>query len=188
MADPFTGEIRAFAFTFPPANWSQCNGQQVLIQQNNVLYAVIGNIYGGNLQTYFNLPDLRGRVPVDAGSGPGLTPRNPGQTMGEDTVALTSVNFPAHNHQINVALPAGPSPAGLASAPSAAVIPARETTALLEFNNATSSGSMVTFSDLPAAPALAMTGQTTPPAHNNAQPYLTLNFCICQYGDFPPRP
>ena len=86
MADPFYGEIRAFAFPFAPADWAYCNGQSVSIQQNQALFAVIGTMYGGNVSQYiFNLPNLQGQVPVGPGMAPGLTPRTVAQPIGIET-------------------------------------------------------------------------------------------------------
>ncbi|TWB20397.1 microcystin-dependent protein [Nitrospirillum amazonense] len=182
MADPFTGEIRAFAFTFPPANWSQCNGQQVGIPQNNVLYAIIGNTYGGDLQTYFNLPNMLGRIPVATGTGVGLTPRTLGQTGGADTVVLTSSNFPAHNHAMNVEAPSNNTL--LVKAPTAATYLSRTQG---EFMYATPTSTAPTGFSL-AANSIGAAGSASTAPRANDQPYLVVNFCICQYGDFPVRP
>lgn len=182
MADPFTGEIRAFAFTFPPANWSQCNGQKIAISQNNVLYAIIGNAYGGDLQTYYNLPNMLGRIPLAAGAGPGLTPHTVGGTDGADTVALTSSNFPSHNHLMNVNSPSAATQ--YVKTPTAATYLSRATNELI-YVAATSTAP--TGYSL-AANSIGATGTATPSPRANDQPYLVLNFCICQYGDFPSRP
>ncbi|MEA1648815.1 tail fiber protein [Nitrospirillum sp. BR 11164] len=181
MADPFTGEIRAFAFTFPPQNWSQCNGQQVAIQQNNVLYAIIGNTYGGDLQSYYNLPNMLGRIPVAAGAGIGLTQRTVGQTGGADTVALTSTNFPAHSHMMDVDSPSNP--ANYVGSPTAATYLTRTTG---EFIYVAPTSTAPTGYSLAAA-SIGATGTATPAPRANDQPYLVMNFCICQYGEFPSR-
>ena len=75
MAEPFLGEIRAFGFNFAPRGWAMCNGQILAIAQNTALFSLLGTTYGGNGQTTFGLPDLRGRVPIHLGQGPGLTSR-----------------------------------------------------------------------------------------------------------------
>lgn len=181
MADPFTGEIRALAFTFPPQNWSQCNGQQVLINQNNVLYAIIGNIYGGDLQNYYNLPNMMGRIPVASGSGAGLTQRTVGETGGADTVALLSNNFPAHNHMMNVDSPT--SAANFVGLPTTTTYLSR---AQGEFLYVAPTSTAPTGYSLAAA-SIGPTGTATPAPRANDQPYLVMNFCICQFGEFPSR-
>lgn len=102
MADPFTGEIRAFAFDYPPQDWAFCNGQTMLAQQNPALYAVIGNRYGGTSPQNFKLPDLLGQAPMCQGTGIGLTPRTVGQGTGTPAVTLTAAQLPPHSHTIAV--------------------------------------------------------------------------------------
>ncbi|MEC4592197.1 tail fiber protein [Nitrospirillum amazonense] len=181
MADPFTGEIRAFAFTFPPANWSQCNGQQVLIQQNNTLYAVIGNTYGGDLQNYYNLPNMMGCIPIAYGSGLGLTTHVAGAKGGSDTVALTSANFPAHNHLVNVKNP-NISNAGYVSTPTGTTYLSRPNNMLLYSTTAVTQGGPTL-----AANTVGTVGSAAIAPRANDQPYLVVNFCICQFGEFPSR-
>ncbi len=96
MSDPFVGEIRMFAGNFAPRNFAFCDGQLVAISQNNALFSLFGTIYGGDGRTTFGLPDLRGRVPLHMGTGPGLSPRPIGQKGGSETVALSAANLPAH--------------------------------------------------------------------------------------------
>ncbi|MDE1149913.1 MAG: tail fiber protein [Azospirillaceae bacterium] len=184
MADPFTGEIRAFGFTFPPANWSQCNGQQVGISQNNTLYAVIGNTYGGDLQSYFNLPNLMGRIPVSTGNGVGLTPRTAGQVAGSDTVTLLSTNYPAHNHTMNVDAPSATANPQFVEEPSSATYLTRTT---VQYMYVAPTSTAPTGYSLAAA-SIGPTGAAAPVPRSNDQPYLVMNFCICQFGEFPSRP
>lgn len=95
----FIGEIKLFAGNFIPEGWYACNGQSISVAQNTALYSLIGNQFGGN-QTAFNLPDLRGRVPVGPGQGPGLTNRVQGQGGGAEEVTLQITQMPSHNHVI----------------------------------------------------------------------------------------
>ena len=88
MSEPFLGEIRLFAFNFAPRGWATCSGQILSISQNSALFALLGTTYGGNGQTTFALPDLRGRLPLHSGQGPGLAPYTLGEMAGSDTVTL----------------------------------------------------------------------------------------------------
>lgn len=101
MSDQFVGEIRMFAGTYEPMNWAFCDGRSLQISQYNLLYAAIGSTYGGNGSTTFNLPDLRGRVPVHMGTGAGLTPRVIGSKMGTESETLQVTDIPAHSHMIS---------------------------------------------------------------------------------------
>ncbi len=167
---PFMGEILIFAFNFTPKNWAACNGQILPINQNQALFSLLGTTYGGNGQTNFALPDLRGRAPVHYGQGPGLSNWGIGQRTGETSHTLTAQELPAHNHLINASSTTGNlnDPAGNLLASNSAGVPAF---------SASSSGSQ----DMMTSPS----GGTQP--HNNMQPYLTLNYCIAMFGVFPSR-
>ena len=102
MSEPFIGEIRMFVGNFAPWNWALCDGRELPIASNTALYSIIGTEYGGDGMTYFNLPDLRGRVPVHAGSGPGLTTRALGDTSGAESTTLAVANLPAHDHSAGI--------------------------------------------------------------------------------------
>jgi len=182
MADPFTGEIRAFAFNFPPYDWARCSGTIINIAQNQALYAIIGNIYGGTVNATFALPNLQGRVIMGAGNGAGLTPRTLGVTAGTAGVTLASSQLPPHQHNVNVQIPANPAAAGQTGAPSATVVPSAESTPLILFSNATPPTSVL----MPGVVQPA--GSASPTPHENRQPYLVLNYCICLYGEWPSRP
>ena len=101
MADPFYGEVRAFGFSFAPVNWAFCAGQTIQVQQNAALFSIIGNRFGGNGTTNFMLPNLQGRAAMGAGTGPGLSSRNIGETLGTATETLTLAQIPAHSHGIS---------------------------------------------------------------------------------------
>ena len=97
MGDPFLSEIRLMSFNFPPRGWAFCNGQLLPINQNQALFSLLGTVYGGNGQTTFALPDLRGKVPIHTGGGFNL-----GEVVGEQAHTLTVNEMPAHFHGINV--------------------------------------------------------------------------------------
>lgn len=169
--EPFIGEIRCFGFAFPPRGWALCAGQLLPINQNQALFAILGTTYGGDGRTNFALPDLRGRVPLHQGSGPGLTPRPLGQQGGTEAVTLTAAAMPAHTHPARCNGGAGNQygPTGHYWAQDAAggsvYAPAGDTAM--------------------AADAAALAGGGAP--HNNLQPYLAMNFCIALQGIFPSR-
>ncbi len=96
--EPYIGEIRLFAGNFAPSGWAFCDGSLLSISENEVLFNLIGTTYGGDGQSTFAVPDLRGRVPVGQGQGPGLSNRIIGETGGQETVTLTSANMPSHTH------------------------------------------------------------------------------------------
>src|SRR6476660_8308994 len=96
MSEPFLSEIKLVSFSFPPKGWALCNGQLLPINQNQALFALVGTMYGGNGQTNFALPDLRGRTPIHVGGG-----FTQGQTSGEETHTLSLTELPAHTHAVN---------------------------------------------------------------------------------------
>jgi microcystin-dependent protein len=175
MADPFTGEIRAFGFNYAPVDWAFCYGQSMPVQQNSVLFSVIGKAFGGDGQNNFLLPNLQGRVPVGVGPSDALA-----STTGAENVALYTSQMPAHTHTLNGEL--SRSPALLQTAPTSTSLPgsmAITTPAgsLRGFVNATSPDAY--FSPV----ALNVAGASEP--HENRQPFLSVNFCICLAGEYP---
>ncbi|MFN8012577.1 MAG: tail fiber protein [Holophagaceae bacterium] len=169
------GEIRLFAGNFAPRTWAFCQGQILAISQNTALFSILGTTYGGNGQTTFGLPDLRGRVPVGTGTGPGLPNVVMGQAAGEPAHTLSITEIPAHNHTAT-------SPAATASTTATpgtgvAVGPATLGAAVSK-NFGTADGSL-------AAPSIGIAGGSQP--HNNMQPYLGMNYIICLQGIFPAR-
>src|SRR5438046_8620390 len=97
MSDPFLGQITIFSFDFPPKGWALSNGQLLPINQNQALFSLLGTMYGGNGQTNFALPDLRGRVPIHAGNGHTLA-----ENGGSEAVTINSQTLPTHNHTVKV--------------------------------------------------------------------------------------
>lgn len=101
MSQPFLGQISMFGGNFAPRGFAFCNGQIIPIAQNDALFSLIGTTYGGDGVTNFALPDLRSRVPVHMGTGPGLSTYAIGQTGGTANVTLTVQTMPAHNHMLD---------------------------------------------------------------------------------------
>ncbi|MFG6460231.1 phage tail protein [Roseateles sp. DXS20W] len=169
MSDPYVGEIRLFAGNFAPNGWALCQGQLVAIAENDTLFSLIGTTYGGDGQSTFALPDLRGRVPVHQGQGLGLSPRTLGQTGGTETVTLQSAQTPSHSH---AAL--GSTAAASLGAPGGNV---------LAVTTAASYGAG------PAATAMASSAISSawgnPQPHENMAPTLTVNYIISLYGIYP---
>jgi microcystin-dependent protein len=170
MSDPFVAEIRMFAGTFAPRGWALCNGALLPISQNTALFSLLGTTYGGDGKSTFGLPDLQGAAPMFHGQGPGLSPRDIGETGGSQTVALLASEVPPHGHSLgasgndaDVASPVNASP-GLT--PSAA------------YRSDTDAAA--------AASALDPVGGGQP--HPNQQPFLAVTFIIALQGVFPGRP
>ncbi len=163
MAEPFLGEIRLMSFAFAPKGWALCNGQTLPINQNQALYSLLGTTFGGDGKTQFALPDFRGRTPIHVGGGHVL-----GERGGEQTHTLAAAELPAHTHALSAA--GGDGTVGTASGNVFA-------TALGAAYG--SPADVVAMS--PDAVAAVGGGQ----AHPNAQPFLTLNFCIALQGIFP---
>lgn len=173
-------EIRLFAGNFAPRNWAFCAGQTVAIASNTALFSLLGTTYGGNGQTTFVLPNLQGRVAMGNGNGPGLTPRSLGQVLGTPNYILQQNEMPAHNHFGNVVASGnGPS----TTQPRDGYL-GKNTRALpLENMYAAASDPAVKMDT--SGVQIGVTGGSQP--HENTQPYLALNYIICQFGIFPSR-
>jgi microcystin-dependent protein len=168
-------EIRLFAGNFAPRSWAFCQGQILSIAQNTALFSLLGTTYGGNGQTTFALPDLRGRVAVGTGQGPGLSAVDLGEQAGAPTVTLIATEMPAHNHIMQV----HNDTTGMAATGAGNFV-----------NSKTESGEAIaSSSNSPLATAnpatIGITGGSQP--HNNMQPYLGLNYIICLEGIYPSR-
>jgi microcystin-dependent protein len=188
MSDPFIGEIRIWACNYPPVGWATCNGRTLLVAQFNALYAIIGTLYGGTAGQNFNLPDLRGTAPMDAGNpnsnwtGTGLPTSIPvASKLGASTVTLNNGNFPQHTHQA-VSSVIG-NVAQMTATPSSTTYLSRTAqpgTSYSAWNTAQNYDT--TMSPVMVQPA----GATAP--HENRQPFLALNFCIALDGMWPQKP
>lgn len=169
MSQPYVGEVRMFAGTYAPAGWLFCEGQLLPISENDTLFTLLGTTYGGDGQSTFALPDLRGRVPLHAGSEGGTT-YTLGQSGGVESVTLTSLQVPAHNHGLPVSSATASSRAAVGGVPAGA--PAEPLWATGGAGEAMST--------------TTPTGGSQP--HDNMQPYLGIHFIISLFGVFPPRP
>ena len=165
MAQPYVGEIRMFAGNFAPAGWMFCEGQLLPISENETLFQLIGTTYGGDGESTFALPDLRGRIPIHQGNGFILA-----ETGGVEEVTLTVNQIPVHTHPwlASSALADDPNPANKLLAESRP-------------------GTNSFFQDVPANPmaatAISPVGGSQP--HTNFQPYLCVDFIISLFGIFP---
>lgn len=172
MATPFLGQIMMFGGNFAPLGWAFCDGSLLAIAQNDALFALIGTIYGGDGQTTFALPDLRGRVPIHQGQGPGLSSYVMGQKAGTETVTVTTNQLPSHTHALACA-----TGAGNVVSPSNAYFAGDPTNNSGGFNSA--GGSAMNAAVISAA------GGSQP--HENMMPFLAVNFVIALEGIFPQR-
>jgi microcystin-dependent protein len=172
--------VTPFAGNFAPRGWALCQGQILAISQNPALFALIGTFYGGNGQTTFALPDLRGRAVVGAGSGPGLSAYSIGEPGGTETTTLIGAQLPTHNHQVVVSITPNSATAASTNIPTGAVYApeANGASAYAGNNNVSMQAYSATLTTGP-------TGSNTPFASRN--PYLTLNYLICTQGVFPAR-
>jgi microcystin-dependent protein len=179
MSSPYVGEIRCFGFQFAPVNWAFCNGQPMAISQNPTLYQILGTTYGGDGVQTFNMPNLQGNVPMHWGNGPGGFNSVIGQTMGTTTVTLTTAQTPAHNHSITVQeFPSGGDHTLRTARPNTNSWLSQSAPGGLWYDKA-SPNLNAAFSQQTLSPV----GGSQP--HENMQPYLALNFCICLYGVYP---
>lgn len=187
MSEPFIGQIQPYGFNFAPRGWAKCEGQLLPISSNTALFSLLGTIYGGDGRNTFALPDLRGRVPMGSGNGPGLSTRKIGAKGGTERVTLNAAQMPAHDHSGTGTV------TGTMQANSGAGdtdTPGGNTLATLSRTNQYST----------AGPNTAMhtdtvhgTGNFTTSmaggsqSHDNMQPYLAINYCIALVGLFPSR-
>jgi microcystin-dependent protein len=166
VAEPFLGSIILFGGNFAPRGWAMCNGQILPISQNTALFSLLGTTYGGNGQTTFALPDLRGRAPIGFNQGPGLSLYQLGETGGAESITLLASQMPAHQH--------------LQPASNADQDTNRPNNAVPAKGGAysgTSDGSNLD----PTSPS----GGNQP--HENRSPYLAMNYIIALEGIFPSR-
>ena len=173
MSTPFVGEIRMFGFGRTPSGWQACDGSLLSIAEYEVLYTLLGTTYGGDGQNTFGVPDLRGRLPLHQGQGPGLGNRVLGEVSGTESVTLIADQLPAHSHAAfatsNGASNGVASPSFVPGAVSNDTLYATDITGLPA---------------LTLAPAtVGATGGSQP--HENTMPTLTVQFCIAWAGVFP---
>jgi microcystin-dependent protein len=170
MAVPFIGEIRMFGGNFAPQDWAFCDGSLLSIAEYDTLFSLIGTTYGGDGQTTFALPDLRGRIPIHAGQGPGLSPHTLGEAGGTEAVALTTAQLLAHTHPLAAVNGVGTTPS-----PGGAVWAGVANGAL--YASGAPSGATMNANSIGAA------GGGQP--HDNLMPYQCISFIIALSGIFP---
>jgi microcystin-dependent protein len=163
MSEPFLSEIKIVSFNFPPKGWALCNGQLLPINQNQALFALLGTRYGGNGQTNFALPNLRGQVPIHVGNGHTL-----GEAAGSPSVTVNIQQLPTHTHALQASTTLGDTPLSTNTA-------LAQTPALIY----TQPASLITLAPV----SVSNVGGSQP--HNNMMPYLVLNFIIALQGIFP---
>jgi microcystin-dependent protein len=166
MSEPFVGEIRMFGGNFAPVGWALCNGQSMSISEYDVLFTLLGTTYGGDGQSTFALPDLRGRIPLHQSATSPL-----GTDQGTETVTLVSTQLPSHTH----AFQGSSNAAGTEPSPSNQVL--AQTSGPLDLLDTTAPDSAM------APSSVLPTGGSQ--AHENMQPFLCVNFIIALYGLFP---
>lgn len=176
MSEPFTAEIRIFAGNFAPRGWAFCNGQLLPISQNTALFSLIGTTYGGDGRSTTALPNMQGRVPMHPGRGPGLTSRRLGQRGGVETVTISEAQMPNHTHQLRSSTDDIEEEGGDKG-------PTNGYTARMQANQSIYSGA-TNLVDM-APESLSNKGGSQ--AHNNLQPFLTMNFIIALVGLYPSR-
>lgn len=186
--DPYLAQIIMWAGNFAPVGWMYCNGALLPISQYNALYALIGTIYGGDGVTTFGLPDLRGRTPVGAGQGLGLSPWIQGQQSGVESKTLITTNLPYHTHpvQLTTTVPVSADTGTLhAAASSNNSMLAASNQRNNQFTRAAAAGSIVALNaNTPAAQTTSVGGSVP---FETFQPSLAINFIICVEGIFPLR-
>lgn len=182
--DPYIGEIRAFTFNQAPHGWIPCDGRSLAVSTNIALYSLIGQLYGGSGQTSFNVPDLRGTAMVHYSA---TLPE--GTRVGTETVALNMTNIPAHTHSVNVLTgvngQVGEGTSSLvpnsfiANTPGFPTVTGDNVRTFTNYTPGNLNTSLI-------AGTIANAGGAQ--AHSNMMPYLTVQYCICSIGLFPPRP
>ncbi|MEO5931915.1 MAG: tail fiber protein [Candidatus Kapaibacterium sp.] len=174
MAEPFIGQIIMTGFNFAPRGYATCDGQLLSIAQNTALFSLLGTTFGGDGRVTFGLPDLRGRVPVHQGQGPGLTNRTMGEVSGSESVTLISSQMPMHNHLMSTT-----NVAGAVATPNGNFLAASSDPNAVTSYRPTSDGSTLN------PQSIGLAGGNQP--HNNMQPYLVISFSIALEGIFPSR-
>lgn len=170
--DPFLGEVRMFGGNFAPVGWVLCDGRLLSIAENDALYTLLGTTYGGDGQSTFGVPDLRGRSPIHMGQGPGLSNRTLGEMPGSEAVSLTVAQLPAHTHSLQA------SSATVATQGTAQNnLWATNSAGALCYANAPSPGGAM------SAASIATAGTSLP--HENMMPFQAVNFIMATAGIYP---
>ncbi|GMM91588.1 phage tail protein [Vibrio fortis] len=196
MCEPFIGEIKLVPYNFAPAGWVFCHGQLLTISQNQALFALLGTTYGGDGFTTFGVPDLRGRVPLGEGQGPGLGHYHLGWRGGVETVTLSEHEMPAHSHaailtSAEAAVPCSKEP-GTSNVPGPTSVLAKGDVKkgrndMGDANIYSENAPDTTLMHSPVAGSIAVENAGGSMPHENRQPYTVLNYVIATIGIFPAR-
>lgn len=179
MSEPFLGEIKMVGFSFNPRGWAYCDGALLPVSQNSALFSLFGTIYGGDGRTTFALPDLRGRVPVHQGQGPGLSNRTIGGRSGEENVTLNLNQMPSHTHTlVQPSLPTTTAVGNQTSPDGHRLATANDGESNYSDDKATGSMGLNPGS-------ISNNGGSQ--SHNNMPPFLTINFVVALQGIYPSR-
>lgn len=170
--EPFIGEMMMTGANFCPRGWTDANGQLLAVSQNQALFSLLGTTYGGDGRTTFGLPDMRGRVAIHTGQGPGLTNRKQGGKGGMETHTLNVNELPSHTHNLMAS-----NATATSKAPNGKVLAKAK-------RNVYAPSSPGSLSQL-APISIGTVGNSQP--HNNMQPFLTIRYCIALQGIYPSR-
>jgi microcystin-dependent protein len=175
MSDPFIGEIRMLPYTYAPVDWTGCDGQLLQASQNQALLSIVGTTFGGDGQTTVGIPNLQGRSPLSWGQSPGSSYYAWGEMTGKETVVLNESQLPSHTHQA-----IANKPSGTTQTPDATVLYGGENDPQYQ-----------TYKENPVTKTpMSLEAVSTEGAghgHENRQPFLTVQFCICLNGVYPVR-
>lgn len=171
---PFIGQIMLFAGNFAPRGWAMCDGQLLPIAQYSALFSILGTTYGGDGRTTFALPDLRGRVAIQQGRGPGLSAYQIGEKGGQETVTLTASQIPSHSHSLRASSSQG-------------TFPPPANNSLAQFGDTASGGPYVNEDPNVTMHSGSIGNAGGNMSHPNMQPFLTLTYVIALEGIFPSR-
>ncbi|WP_114326416.1 phage tail protein [Candidatus Colwellia aromaticivorans] len=174
-SEPFVGQIMLVGFTFTPRGFANCDGQLLAISTNTALFSLLGTTYGGDGRTTFGLPDLRGRVAIHTGNGPGLSQRNQGSRGGTETETLSVGQMPSHNHDVKLR---GKDARGDSATPDGNSLASKSRTKI--YSSAAPDVDM-------SAGSIVQNDKGNNQSHNNMMPYLTLRYVIALVGIYPSR-
>jgi microcystin-dependent protein len=196
MSEPLIGQIITVGFNFAPRQFADCSGQLLAISTHTALFSLLGTTYGGDGRTTFALPDLRGRAPIHAGAGPGLSHYSQGMRFGLETVQLNQLEIPAHTHSATQtggsgATVSATSNAGTTNDPSGGKMlaspPASGPTNINIYANTTQQDLHPLGGVSGGGGQIVISNTGGSQSHENRAPRLTLRFCIALSGIFPSR-
>lgn len=183
QAEPFIGQLALYGMDWCPRGWTEANGQLLAISENTALFALIGTTYGGDGQTTFALPDLRGRAPISNGQGPGLSLYSTGERVGNETVTLNTTQMPAHSHTITSAGQLNASDGAVNSATAADAALANQSNS--HYSSRGTLDETMENGSVTVSSTASDTGGNQ--SHETRGPRLAMQWCIAMQGIFPSR-